>query len=397
MAKKDAVVTFSTERHSKTVAEMRAAGEEVRARGRSTVKKTGKLHPFVDVKLRIKKSRNSIIDESGKLTLVNGPALSILPCYDGTASMGENIGRFFRALVPFYELLTPIRNHYDTQLSAMMFQDRDDTIPDTDLVSAVQQTEFESGNAIAAQIRELINSNNGYDSTEEYQLALLQAAFNLLDINRYGLKGYMFLGGDENGRDGNTPEEVMEHLGRKIQSYMTIKQMYEAAAEKYHVYRIQCGGGGAGASRDSYSVWWERVMGKGHVIVVRNVDLLAEVQAALVWCGETQNPTEEGLIEFIVSGTAGNIHRTSAEAKEIWSWITEAEVELGVQTKLPNWGKLPKKGDIFAHYRHLWPIDDPRAAENVIEVEDEDPPLIVPGTPKRPSGRKAKPIDWDKF
>lgn len=393
MAKHDSVVTFSTERHSKTVADMRAAHEDIRAKGFSTVKRTGKLHKFVDIKSRIKRSRNSIVEVDGKWTLVNGIALPVVSSFDGTASMGENIARFFNALVPFYELLAPIRDlGYDLQMSSMMFQDKDDSLPGTDLVSAIQQTEFETGNAIAAQIRELIYSNNGGDSTEEYQFALLQAAFNNLDINRYGLKGYFFLGGDEIGRSGNSPEEVMEHLGRKIQGYMTIRQMYEAAAEKYHVYRIQCGSGGEGARRNATTTFWEKVMGKGRVILVEDINLLAEVQAALVWCGENPNPTEEGMIEFIVNGTKGNIRRTKADAKKIWRWITDAGVELGIQTKLPNWGKLPLKGSVFSHYRHMWSADDARSADNTIDEDDEDSTL----DPKS-LGRAKKKINWKKY
>ena len=397
MAKPKDTVTFNKEVHTETVKAMHAAHEDVRARGFSTVKRTGKLHKYVDVKLRIKKSRDSIIEVLGKLLLVNGIALPIVSAFDGTASMGENIGRFFRALVPFYALLEHIRGlGYDTQLSAMMFQDKDDTLPGTDLVVAIEQTEFESGNNVADQIREIVYSNAGGDSTEEYQFAGLQAAFNSLDINRRGLKGYFFVGGDEIGRDGNSPEEVMQHLGRKIQGYMTIKQMFEAAAEKYHIYRIQCGGDGMGARRDSYTAWWEDVLGKGHVVVVKDVSLLAEVQAALVWCGETQNPTEDGLVEFIVNGTKGNAHRTAAEAREIWSWIMEAGVELGIQTKAEAWGKQPTKGAEFAHYRHLWPIGDPRATENTV-VEEEPEPDLGPDTPKRPVGRPKKKINWDNL
>jgi hypothetical protein len=393
MAKRDSTVTFNTERHTETVSEMRRKHEDIRSKGFSTISRTGKLHPYVDVTKRIKRSWNSIVDG----TLVNGPALALVSDYDGTASMGSNIKRFFDALVPFNVLMEPIRDMgYDTQLSAMMHQDKDDVIPGSEIVNAIQQTEYETGNRIADQIREIVNSNAGGDPTEEYQFALLQAAFNKLDINRYGLKGYLFIGGDEIGRDGNTPEEVMEHLGRKIQSYMTIKQMYEAAAEKFHVYRIQCGGSGTGASRDSYTTWWEKVMGKGHVVVVEDVELLAEVQAALVWCGETPEPTEAGLIDFIVNGTKSNIKRTPEDAKKIWRWIIEAGVELGVQTKLPNWGKLPKKGDKFAHYRHMWPVGDPRAVENTEDVEDEDPALDVDSGPKRPD-RPINPVDWSNF
>lgn len=396
MARPDSVVPFNTEKHTKTVREMRATHEDVRAKGFSTVKRTGKLHPFVDVTKRIKRSRNSIIDQGGKLTLVNGTALPVVSDFDGTASMGENIRRFFEALVPFNDLLAPIRESgYDVQMSAMMHQDKDDQLPGSGIVNAIQQTEFETGNAIAEQIREIVYSNDGGDSTEEYQFALLQLAFNSLDINRYGLKGYAFVGGDEIGRDGNTPEEVMRHLGRTTQSYMTVKQMYQAAAEKYHIYRIQCGGGGSGASRNRYTTWWENVMGKGQVVVVEDVSLLAEVQAALVWCGETQNPTEAGLVEFIVNGTKGNIRRTAADAKKIWRWITEAEVELGIQTKAENWGKLPVKGSVFAHYRHMWPVDHARASENTVEEEEVEPVIDIAGLSK--PKRVRKPTDWGKF
>ncbi len=397
MAKRDSTVTFNTEKHAKTVEEIASRHEDIRAKGFSTISRTGKLHPFVDVKKRIKRSRNSIIDTEGKLTLVNGPALPIISSYDGTASMGDNIRRFFDALVPFYDMLAPIRGlGYDLQLSAMMFQDRYDRIPGTDTVSAVQQTEFETGNAIATQIRELINTNAGGDSTEEYQLALLQAAYNTLDINRYGLKGYFFLGGDEIGREGNTQEEVMFHLGRKTQSFMSIQQMYLAAAEKFHIYRIQCGSSGSGARRDETTEFWEKVMGKGHVIVVSDISLLAEIQAALVWCGETEKPTEEGLIDFVVKGTKSNVRRTAADAKKIWRWIMDAEVELGIQTKAENWGKLPVKGSTFTHYRHMWATEDPRATENSVEVEAEDPVMEIPDSPRRVT-RKVKPIKWENF
>jgi len=59
----------------------------------------------------------------------------------------------------------------------------------------------------------------------------------------------------------------------------------------------------------------------------------------------------------------------AADLDEVWRMIQIAEEHFGAQSKLPGYQEIPRPGDVFAHYRHAWPIGHPRENENVTPAD----------------------------
>lgn len=148
-------------------------------------------------------------------------------------------------------------------------------------------------------------------------------------------------------------------------------------------------GSGGGGSHDFATDWWQDKLGSGRVVVVPDPDLLAEVQAGLIYATETAEPTEAGLFEFLAAG-GSNKKATKKVADEVWGWIAEAGVPFGAQTKLPGYADIPLPGAVFTHYRHQWPEGHSRYAENVIPAE----PAVADPSPDAPKSEKP---DWGRF
>lgn len=388
MARVSDTATFNTKKFEETVSEMRARREKVHDEGERIYRETGKLDSNVDVHGKTRVSRNSMVRDGDHFILKNGIALPIFSGYDGTGSMGGNVELAFNAIPEVDTMLVSLRSRYNTQIASGVVQDVGDEHP------VFQMSQFESDNRIAEQIRLLVPDHSGGDATEDYDLGL---AFMMLatgaDIAAfYGLKGYAMIVGDQIGRGNVTLESVEHHLGHKLQGkLLTTKAICQALLPNWHMFYVHVGSGGGG-HHDFATEWWQDKLGAGRVVVVPNPNLLAEVQAGLIYATETLQPTQSGMIEFLLAGGA-NKRISVRDANEVWSWIKEAGVPFGAQAKLPGYNDIPKPGDVFAHFRHAWPEGHLRAGENVTPPDSgEGGPAALPD-PTRKSGH----IDWSKF
>ncbi len=381
--------SFNTAKYERTVREMRERSEGVHDKGREIYRRTGHMDPLVEVKGRTRVSRNSMTKDGEKAILTNGPALAVWAVFDGTGSMGHLAGMAHAALGELNAMLAGIRGRYNPQIATGVVQDVCDTHP------PLQFSQFESDERIAEQIRLLIPDGGGGDSTEDYQLALIYALMSIqTDINNfYGLKGYGLIVGDEIGRDdipnssSFSDNDVSDFLGLKLQGKTTTKAVAKQLLTKWHLFYVHVATHGAG--RDESTRWWDKKLGSGRTILVPDPDLLAEVQAGLIYVTETKQPDANGLYEFLSAG-GSNKKITKVNASEIWSWFTEANVPFGAQVALPGYADLPKPGDIFTHYRHQWPEGHARYTENVIP---EEPAASDPTSPAPKAGK----TDWSRF
>jgi len=376
--------TFDTKRYEKSVAEMRTRGEEVHDRGRDIYRKTGHLDPLVNIHGQLRVSHNSMKKDGEKCILTNGIALPIWSGFDGTGSMGENAARAHAALGEINAMLDGIRGRYNPQLATSVIQDVDDEHP------VFQMSQFETDDRIAEQIRLLIPDHNGGDAPEDYQLGLayLMMATHTDISDFYGLKGYGMVVGDQIGREKVSVESVNHHLGHKLQSAMSTKSVGHQLLPKWHIFYVHVGSGDGG-ERDFATKWWDEILGKGRTVVVPDPNLLAEVQAGLIYVCETAEPTADGLTAFLTA-EGSNKKITAKVAKEIWDWIVDGGVEFGAQTKLPGYGDIPLPGSVFAHYRHQWPEGHSKFEENFIPVD----PVALDPSPTMP---KSERVDWSKF
>lgn len=374
---------FNTVKYNSTVDDMKKRGEAVHDKGREIYARTGNLDPLIDITGKNRVARNAMSSEGDKAVLTLGITLPIWTGFDGTGSMAENSSRAHAAQGNIHAMLNAIRKRYNPQLSASVIQDVSDTH------SPFQMTQFEGDERIAEQLRLLIPDGAGGDAIEDYQLSLayLMLATDTDIVNFYGLKGYGFIVGDQIGRENVTKEEVKAYLGHTLQNTMTTKAVVELLLPKWHMYYIHVGSGGRGGSEDFATEWWKDKFGVGHVVIAHDPNLIAEVQCALIYVTETEQPTEEGLHDFLTDN-GSNKSITKDNSKKIWSWIVETGVEFGAQTKFPGYGDIPMPGDVFEHYRHQWPIDHPLFSKNVIPAEKDN---LSSG--KATSGA----MSWDKF
>ena len=391
MARVSDTATFNTKTYRDTVATMRARRERVHDAGERVYRETGRLDPNVDIHGNRRLSRNSMVRDGDHFILKNGIALPIFSGFDGTGSMGGNVAKAFEAIPVIDTMLAGIRHRYNTQIASAVVQDVVDTHP------VFQMSQFESDIRIAEQIRLLVPDHGGGDETEDYDLCptFLWLATQTDISDFYGLKGYAMIVGDQIGRGTVTAEGVKEYLGHTLQTRsMATKAICQALLPKWHIFYVHVGSGGGG-SRDFATDWWTDKLGQGRGLIVPDPDLLAEVQAGLIYTTETLDPTESGMIEFLLSGGA-NKRITEREAREVWKWIKDAGIPFGAQAKLPGYNEIPKPGDVFAHLRHAWPEGHPRASENVTPTETgEGEVAALPA--ETPTKKTGKPIDWNKF
>jgi hypothetical protein len=258
-------------------------------------------------------------------------------------------------------------------------------------------TQFESDNRIAEQLRLLLSAHNGGDAVEDYDLGMLYTMLAVeTDIySHYGLKGYYMVVGDQRGRGSVDSHTAQHHLGHSIQSSIRTSEIARQLKERWHLYYLQVERGGRPATRDTASVWWEEMIGVSNVIYVPHQDLIAETQAGLIYLLENANVSRSELIEMLVDSTTGtNQPISDSEARSIWEALRS--VDIGAQTRLPNYSILPKPGDVFAHFRHAWPIGHPKAGENVTPIGDDPDDDSGPsgsGT-MPPTSTKNSTINW---
>lgn len=380
MGERPHTTVFNAEAHSETVKRMRERSERVHDTGQEIFEQTGRLDKMVDIFGVKRVSRNAFIkNPDGTYTLVNGIKSATELITDGTGSMGENVGKAFYAMGKYYGMMFSFSHRYQIDLSVAVVQDVDDKHP------VFQMAEFESDNRAAEHIKKLVPDKEGGDAIEDYDLGLFYIDnYVEIDINRYGLKGYCFLVADQIGRGYVTSESVKKHLGHSIQKEKVMtKEICRSLLTKWHLFYIQVDG------TNNITDWWEDKMGIGRVITIDDSDLLAEVQAGLVYVTETLEPSFDGFTEFLSGGNNGRI--SQEKAKKVWSWLQTARQFFGAQAKLPGYNDIPKPGDVFANLRDIWPIGHPRALENT------NPGNSGGSGSMSNSDNNSEGMDWSKY
>lgn len=399
MSRSDKVTVFSSEVHEETVADMKAKRESVHAPGERIFTATGKIPDEVNVYGKRRVSRNSLDMVDGTLRLTNGVALPWMNTFDITTSMGKNVEICFYELATLFDMTGWLREQFNLQIANSGVQDILDVTP------VFQMTQFESSNLIAKQLRLIVSGEWGLDPTEDYDFAEAFTNYRVsTDIyDLYRLKGLRFVIGDEKGRgvvystDPDANEEINRgldhHLGFTLpnnKQMMTTKEITQALNQRWWQFYLQVAVDRP-AARNSTTRWWEENMGPGHVVLMPSADLLAETQVSIAYLLHTSQVSETEYMDFIMEVTRNaNDTFTREDAEKIWKALQEAGIDVGAQTRLPNFGVLPNKMDDFEHDRHAWPKGHKNFHLNVIP--DEDPA----DTPKTPGESRAS-TDWSMF
>ena len=373
MARPGDLDKFSAKTYRETVKKMADEGEKAGDRGQEVFKRTGKLDPLVNVFEVERKSCNAFSKNGDNTyTLVNGIKIPIISMVDGTGSMGENVEKGFLSMERLFDMLSPIQTRYQIDLSTAVVQDTVDFHP------VFQMSQFESDNRAAEHVRLLVPDGKGGDAPEDYDLGLWYVENCVeTDFVRYeGLKGYFFLIGDQIGRGRVCKDDVKTHLGHSMQEdSVSTSEICDSLLKKWNFFYIEVEG-----STSAHS-WWSKRIGSERVIEIDNPDLLAEVQASLVYVTEYSQPTEEGLGEFLkAKGNNKNVSQT--DISTVWEWLQVAESLFGAQAKAEGYNNIPMPGDIFKDIRDIWPIG-------------HEGGTTTPENPTPPPD--AEKINWTKF
>lgn len=370
MARTQDVKPFDSSAHRATVDAMRRRGEDVHAAGRQYREETGGLHPNVEIRNKKPRgSHNAMIpgDQPGTFILKNGISSPILSVMDGTGSTAHWVEDFFRTAERQHKLLDGVRTRYNPQLASGVVNDVYN-VHKQDL-PVVQISQFEGDERSADQVRLLQPASMGNNTAaEDYDLGLYYAGLVYADLwTFYGLRGYLTLTLDEIGRGFVAGADVRTYLGQSADfDLLDTREICQQLLKHWHLYILQVPTGGWGGMLERTTEWWGELVGPDRVIKVESPNLLADVRAAIVYVTEAQNPTSQGFIEFMrIEGT----YFDAANLDLVWRMVQVAEKNFGAQAKLPGYSEIPKPGDVFAHYRHAWPIGHPRQSENVTPSE----------------------------
>lgn len=348
--------TFTRQAFARTAARAQAQGGAGAAAAEKV--RSGKgIDPLVDPKAHglIRYSRPRFEERDGRFVLAMGPPIAERTGLDTTGSMGTNVQRAFRLLPKSYDLLVAGKNsvlrRYDLQMGTDIFGDLLDE-------RVLLRSQFEMGVKIAEQLDMMPPEGGGWGNDgEDPEFRLFAAAYltNAV-INRWGLKSYDFTLTDEPAHEwltadnlvkvfGDTVFEKVAENGHEISKKAppSNKRVIDDLLKIAHAFVLLVG------DRSDASAYWPRVIDKSRIIKIPDVELFPQVKAAVI-----------GLTEGTL--TLQTVHAFLREEGELAekdaAFVVRAVsgIPIGAQAALPNFGKLPKKGDIFRTKTDVWPI-----------------------------------------
>ncbi len=290
--------------------------------------------------------------KDGTCELLRGVALPEETLLDTTGSMGKNVEIAMRVLPTAYKLLStgnnPVVGRYDLQMATSIFGDRGDQY-------ILQRSQFEMDERIAEAMTKMYPEGAGHDTPEDPQYGLFGAAFlTAATIYEYGLKSYHFTVSDAPGRDRISHSELIRVFGGEVfkrvsenghslseQQLPSTTETVTELQKRAHAFFLQVG------EVSDTSSFWKRIYGENRMIVIPRTELLPYVKAAII--GLTEGTIDlQSIHDYLRSvGTSAD------DAKNIARAV--AGIPLGEQKNLPNFGKIPLKGAIFANKGDLWP------------------------------------------
>lgn len=374
--------TSSRESFSSAASAARSAsrGAPVTGKAEQKAKETGELNPLVDPKgyglIRESRPRFEEITSgplAGKFRMTVGTPLAIEKRLDTTASMGDNVDRALEVMPHAFEYYPLVAPGYDVQLSFSTFNDIGDPI-----VLCRSQFEMEA-EKIVAQLTYMIPCRDGGDVPEDPHYGLFGAAYlTSAYINRIGLKGYDFTITDAPARDLLDKRQLVRIYGDEVftrcadngheidaKHLPTTEEVVQALLKRAHAFVFMVSN--RGDSR--HGAFWKRLYGSNRVIELPNINLLPQVQTAVI--GLTEGVlTLRGLKEYLRS-----VQTPDREIPAIERSL--ANIPIGAQASLPNYSKRPKADDIFETKQSLWPMSKQeiekltggRVAENQSETD----------------------------
>ncbi len=322
---------------------------------------TGKLNQLVDPSgfgairrclPRVDKQNN------GFYLLTIGTPMPIETRLDTTNSMGGNVDVALRVLPNNYELCSEVLPGYDPQIATGIFGDVDDCF-----VLCRPQFEMDA-EKIVEQLTLMVPERAGGDTPEDPHYGLFGAAYlTAAYIHRIGLKGYDFTVSDAPARELLDAKQLKRIFGDDVfdkvkengysniiaSNLPTTTEVVQDLLKISHAFFLQVGENGMTTR------FWQSVFGKNRVVVLPSTELMPQVQATII--GLTEGTLSLlNVEEFLKKNNVNPI-----DAQKIVKSV--ANIPIGAQAALPNFGKRPQKGDLFREKTDLWPIDPEKVSQ----------------------------------
>lgn len=345
----------------------RFAPEEgpVTRKAEQQVRETGKLNPLVDpagygvTRLSLPRVKKR---EDGLWELLVGTPMPIVYRADTTSSMGHNVDIVLEKLAETYDNCTTVLPGYDLQISNEIFNDILDRI-------VMCRSQFEmTAEKIVEQLTLMAPQKAGGDIPEDPHYGLFAAVYlTKRYIDLIGLRGYDFTISDAPGRDELEPLQLKRIFNTKDKDVFEIvaengyqinpndlpstKEIAQELLKSVHAFFLQVG------NDLETRRFWARILGEDRVVVLPKMQLLPQVQAAIIGLTEgTIDAQEKRIKEFL-------IQRQVSEYEAGLIYHSVKNIPIGAQAKLPNFGRQPQQGDLFAGKpdintrENIWPIN----------------------------------------
>lgn len=332
----------------------------VTARAEEQVRITGKMNPLVDP------SGFGVIRRSlprfeknadGLWVMAVGTPVPIEMRVDTTSSMQDELNKALKSLPDTFELMARMLPGCDPQMAIGIFGDVCDRI-----VLCRPQFEMEA-KKIVEQITMQVPCRGGGDFPEDPDLGLFGAAYlTATYLELIGLKGYDFTISDATGRSMVDEKELIRVYGNEVFAKVTenghqinrhdlprTAEIVTYLQRRAHAFFFQV--------RDTSDVsqFWASIYGRNRVVKLPSTSLLPQVTATVI--GLTEGTL--ALRDVKAYLTTNNVDARTADL--IASSV--ANIPIGAQAALPNFGKRPQKGDLFRNKTDLWPINPDEVAE----------------------------------
>lgn len=346
--------TFSRTAYTRSFTEHAPEKGPVTVRAEQAAHASGKLNPLVDpagfgvIRRSLPRFEKQA---SGLWLLTVGTPMPIETRVDTTGSMGHNVDVALRVLPDAYELCSSVLPGYDPQIATGIFGDVGD-----EFVLCRPQFEMHA-EKIVEQLTLMVPERKGGDAPEDPHYGLFGAAYlTATYISRIGLKGYDFTVSDAPARDRLDERHLKRIFGEEVFIKVTendrqvdprdlpsTADVVQDLLKRAHAFFLQVGD-------DPEALrFWTRIFGKSRVVALPSTELLPQVQAVIIGL------TEGTLGMKDVKGFLTRSNVKEDDAKQIARSV--ANIPIGAQAALPNYGKRPQKGDLFREKTNLWPVD----------------------------------------
>jgi len=348
--------TFSRSSYDDTVRTARSAGSATHL-GEERIRRGQGLDPLVDPAgnglIRRSLARKDQLPD-GRFELTVGTPMLVETLLDTTGSMGGNVAIALDRLPHLYDLLKEsdraVLGRYDLQLITAIFGDvRDEYV--------LNRSHAEMGEKIAQQMTMLYPERGGAgNGKEDPQYGIFAAAYlTAAETNGYGLKTYHFTISDEPIYElydeqtlvrvfGETVFEKVAENGHVLDrdELPDVQQVIADLLTRAHAFFLEVPNG------RGINEQWSRLYGADRVVVLPSVELLPQVQAAII--GLTEGVLDlQGLEAFLRANEV-----SAPDAADIARSV--ANIPIGAQAALPSFDEIPAAGAIFDRKTDLWPV-----------------------------------------